>query len=208
MLSPESQGKTNEEFCLDFESIDQIKYAWLTLNYYMTHVIIVLSLWSPRERSQVLESEFLATWASLRSFLVSYSKGEAGLFLHHPKQQTPHQKFREHLISSVSSGTQYLFLYSLIEYLLWSFAMHQQNGDTTAVLSGTCQSWLSLYTMTTHVRVAKPSPLYYTGCPPPCRALFIHLDKIQGKATLEDVSKVRAVILKCQIQDRTLGVFL
>ena len=138
MLSPESQEKTNEELCLGFESIDQIKCAQLTLNYYITHVIIMLSLWSSRERSQVMESEVLATWASLRSCLVSYSKGEAELFLHHPKQWTPHQKFREHLISSVSSGTQYSFLYSLIEYLLWSFAMQQQNGNTTAISSYTC----------------------------------------------------------------------
>lgn len=61
------------------------KVCWVDLTCYMTHAIIVLSLWSLREVSQVMVTELMATWASPRSCFISYPKGEAGLFLTSPK---------------------------------------------------------------------------------------------------------------------------
>lgn len=66
-----------------------------------------------------------------------------------------------------------------------------------------CDYGLNDSLMTRHVRDAKPSPLSYMSVRP-CLALFTHLDKAQGQATLGEVSQVRVVILKCQVQDTTL----
>lgn len=91
------------------------KVCWVYFNCYIILVITVVSLWSPRKMVLSLTSgppgpPLGHACPHIQKWSYSYSTYSSGLCS---------RTFGVHFISSVFSGTQYLFIHALIEYLLW-----------------------------------------------------------------------------------------